>query len=97
MDSLAFYIWVIASYLILLSSLTLDDKILSFAKFVIKEAAVPCSWKLIQSPTANKKHLESTVSEAKRKEPTLCLITAMNRNQLLFFLLSNVTMTKSTC
>ena len=35
MDSLAFYIWVIASYLILLSSLTLDDKILSFDKLDI--------------------------------------------------------------
>ncbi|XP_020731555.1 phosphatidylinositol-glycan biosynthesis class W protein [Odocoileus virginianus] len=91
MANLAFCIWIVASCLILLSSLLLGDIILSFAKFVIKEAAVPCSWKLIQSPTANKKHLESIVSEAKRKEPTLCLITAMNRNQLLFFLLSNVT------
>ena len=91
MANLAFCIWIVASCLILLSSLLLGDIILSFAKFVIKEAAVPCSWKLIQSPTANKKHLESTVSDAKRKEPTLCLITAMNRNQLLFFLLSNVT------
>lgn len=91
MANLAFCIWIVASCLILLSSLLLGDIILSFAKFVIKEAAVPCSWKLIQSPTANKKHLESIVFDAKRKEPTLCLITAMNRNQLLFFLLSNVT------
>ena len=43
MDSLAFYIWVIASYLILLSSLTLGDKILSFAQFLIKGTVLPCS------------------------------------------------------
>ncbi|KAG5215446.1 hypothetical protein JEQ12_001022 [Ovis aries] len=43
MDSLAFYIWVIASYLILLSSLILGDIILSFAKFLIKGTVLPCS------------------------------------------------------
>ena len=83
MDSLAFYIWVIASYLILLSSLTLDDKILSFAKFLIKGTVLPCSWKFIPSHAANKKHSEYLLSEAERK-PTLGLITAMNRNKLIF-------------
>ncbi|XP_059764392.1 phosphatidylinositol-glycan biosynthesis class W protein [Balaenoptera ricei] len=91
MANLAFCIWIVASCLILLSSLLLGDIILNFAKFLIKGATVPCSWKLIQSPAANRKHSESLVSEAERKEPTLCLITAMNRNQLIFFLLSNVT------
>ena len=83
MDSLAFYIWVIASYLILLSSLTLGDKILSFAKFLIKGTVLPCSWKFIPSHAANKKHSEYLLSEAERK-PTLGLITAMNRNKLIF-------------
>ncbi|XP_058903564.1 phosphatidylinositol-glycan biosynthesis class W protein [Kogia breviceps] len=91
MANLAFCIWIVASCLILLSSLLLGDIILNFAKFLIKGATVPCSWKLIQSPAANRKHSESLVSEAERKEPTLCLITAMNRNQLIFFMLSNVT------
>lgn len=91
MANLAFCIWIVASSLILLSSLLLGDIILSFAKFLIQGAVVPCSWKLIQSPATNKKHSESVVSEAERKEPSLCLITAMNRNQLIFFLLSNVT------
>lgn len=91
MANLAFCIWIVASSLILLSSLLLVDIILSFAKFLIKGAQVPCSWKLIQSPATNKKHSESLVSEAERREPSLCLITAMNRNQLIFFLLSNVT------
>lgn len=91
MANLAFCIWIVASCLILLSSLLLGDIILSFAKFLIKGAAVPCSWELIQSPGINKKHSESLVSKAERKEPICCLITAMNRNQLIFFLLSNVT------
>lgn len=91
MANLAFCIWIVASSLILLSSLLLGDIILSFAKFLIKGAVVPCSWKPIQLSATNKKHSEPLVSEAERKEPSLCLITAMNRNQLIFFLLSNIT------
>lgn len=91
MANLAFCIWIVASSLIVLSSLLLGDIILSFAKFLIKGAVVPCSWKPVQLSATNKKHSESLVSEAERKEPSLCLITAMNRNQLTFFLLSNIT------
>ncbi|XP_037664713.1 phosphatidylinositol-glycan biosynthesis class W protein [Choloepus didactylus] len=91
MANLAFCIWIVASSLILLSSLLLGDIILGFAKFLIKGALVPGSWKLIQPPVTNKKHSGSLVSEAERKGPSLCLITAMNRNQLFFFLLSNIT------
>ncbi|KAF0884103.1 PIGW protein, partial [Crocuta crocuta] len=69
----------------------LGDIILSFAEFLIKGAIVPCSWKPIQSSATNKKHLVSLVSEAERKKPSLCLVTAMNGNRLIFFLLSNVT------
>ncbi|XP_048223048.1 phosphatidylinositol-glycan biosynthesis class W protein [Perognathus longimembris pacificus] len=90
MANLAFCIWILASSLILLSCLLLSDIILSFAKFLIKGALVPCSWKLIQSST-NKKQSKSLVSEAEKKEASFCLITAVNRNQLFFFLLSNVT------
>ncbi|KAB0386895.1 hypothetical protein FD755_001851 [Muntiacus reevesi] len=71
---ISFCMWVIASYLILLSSLILGDIILSFAKFPIKATILPCSWKFIPSHTANKKHSEYLLSEAERK-PTLCLIT----------------------
>ncbi|XP_066118867.1 phosphatidylinositol-glycan biosynthesis class W protein isoform X1 [Saccopteryx bilineata] len=91
MANLAFCIWIVASSLILLSSLLLGDIILSFAKFLIQGAVVPCSWKLVQSPATNKKHSEALMSEAERKKPSLCLITAINRNQLIFFLLSNIT------
>ncbi|XP_004684514.1 PREDICTED: phosphatidylinositol-glycan biosynthesis class W protein [Condylura cristata] len=89
MANLAFCIWIIASSLILLSTLLLGDIILNFAKFLIKGALVPCSWDLIQSPVINKRS-ESPVSEAEIKKPSLCLITAINRNQLVFFLLSNI-------
>lgn len=91
MANLAFCIWIVASSLILLSSLLLGDIILSFAKFLIKGALVPCSWKLIQSPVTSKKHSEYLIPEAERMEPRLCLITALNRKQLIFFLLSNIT------
>ncbi|XP_020026690.1 phosphatidylinositol-glycan biosynthesis class W protein isoform X3 [Castor canadensis] len=91
MANLAFCIWIVASSLSLLSCLLLSDIILSFAKFLTKGTLVSCSWKLIESPATNKKHSESLVSEAEKKEARLCLITALNRNQLTFFLLSNIT------
>lgn len=91
MANLAFCLWVVASSLMLLSCLLLSDIILSFAKFLIKGALVPCSWKIIQFPTTNKKHSESLVLEAEQKKPSLCLIKALNRNQLFFFLMSNIT------
>ncbi|XP_004870456.1 phosphatidylinositol-glycan biosynthesis class W protein [Heterocephalus glaber] len=91
MANLAFCMWIVASSLIFLSCLLLTDIILSFAKFLIKGAIVPCSWKLIQSPATNKKRSEFLVPRAERKEPSPCLITALNRNQLIFFLLSNIT------
>ncbi|XP_006899522.1 PREDICTED: phosphatidylinositol-glycan biosynthesis class W protein [Elephantulus edwardii] len=89
MANLAFCVWVVASILTLLGSLLVSDIILSFAKFLFKGALVPCSWELNQSPAATKKHSE--VPKAERKGVSLCLITAINRNQLFFFLLSNVT------
>ncbi|CAH6775837.1 phosphatidylinositol-glycan biosynthesis class W protein [Phodopus roborovskii] len=91
MANLAFCVWVVASSLMLLSCLLLSDIILSFAKFLIKGALVPCSWKLIQLPATNKKHSQSLILEAEKKEPSFCLIRALNRNQLFFFLLSNIT------
>ncbi|KAM4843702.1 phosphatidylinositol-glycan biosynthesis class W protein isoform 1-T2 [Thomomys bottae] len=90
MANLAFFIWILASSFVLLGCLALSDIILSFAKFLIKGALVSCSWKLIESPTKIKQSIHP-VSEAEKKEASLCLITAVNRNQLFFFLLSNVT------
>ncbi|XP_029339776.1 phosphatidylinositol-glycan biosynthesis class W protein isoform X1 [Mus caroli] len=91
MANLAFCLWVVASSLTLLSCLLLSGIILSFAQFLIKGSLVPCSWKLIQSPTTHKNHSESLILEAEKNQPSLCLITALNRNQLFFFLLSNIT------
>lgn len=91
MGNLAFCIWIVASCLMILSTLLFCDIILSFAKFLVKGAVVPCSWKLIQLPATNKNHSLSLNSKTERKEPSLCLITALNRNQLVFFLLSNIT------
>ncbi|KAM6164775.1 phosphatidylinositol-glycan biosynthesis class W protein [Rhynchocyon petersi] len=91
MANLAFCIWIVACSLTLLDSLLIGDVILSFVKFLFKGALVPCSWELIQSPASTKKHSESLILKHERKATSLCLITAINRNQLLFFLLSNIT------
>ncbi|XP_006832412.1 PREDICTED: phosphatidylinositol-glycan biosynthesis class W protein [Chrysochloris asiatica] len=91
MANLAFCVWIVATSLIFLSTFLIGDLILTFAKFLFKGTLVPCSWKLSQSPTTTRKHADSVVPEAEKKRASLCLITAINRNQLFFFLLSNIT------
>ncbi|XP_038615262.1 phosphatidylinositol-glycan biosynthesis class W protein [Tachyglossus aculeatus] len=91
MANLAFGIWTVAQCLSFLSFLLLGDVLLVLSKFLIKGVDVPCSWNLIQSSGAVKKReTGSPTPEKERKPLNLCLIAAINRNQLLFFLLANV-------
>ncbi|XP_043857078.1 phosphatidylinositol-glycan biosynthesis class W protein [Dromiciops gliroides] len=90
MANLAFCIWIVAYSLMFLSWLILGNVILVFTKFLIKGAIVPCSWDLIQTLHEDKKSSEPLVHQNGRALPSLCLIAAIDRNQLLFFLLTNV-------
>ncbi|XP_036609262.1 phosphatidylinositol-glycan biosynthesis class W protein isoform X2 [Trichosurus vulpecula] len=90
MANLAFCIWIVAYSLTFLSWLILGNVILVFTKFLIKGAIVPCSWDLIQTLNRDKKPSERVAHQSRRELPSLCLIAAIDRNQLLFFLLTNI-------
>ncbi|XP_007481945.1 phosphatidylinositol-glycan biosynthesis class W protein [Monodelphis domestica] len=90
MANLAFCIWTVAYSLLFLSWLIVSNLILVFTKFLIKGATVPCSWDLIQTLNKDKNPSESLAHQTGKELPSLCLIAAINRNQLLFFLLTNV-------
>ncbi|XP_027726076.1 LOW QUALITY PROTEIN: phosphatidylinositol-glycan biosynthesis class W protein [Vombatus ursinus] len=90
MANLAFCIWIVAYSLTFLSWLILGNVILVFTKFLIKGATVPSSWDLIQTLNTDKKPSESLAHQNGRELPSLCLIAAIDRNQLLFFLLANI-------
>ncbi|KAM9383773.1 phosphatidylinositol-glycan biosynthesis class W protein [Pholidichthys leucotaenia] len=78
-----FCLWSVAESLFFMSCLGLADMALLFSKKASGCHLVPSSWNLCQ------KH--SDIDKKKRGElDRLCLIQAVSRNQLLFFLLSNV-------
>lgn len=82
MANLPFCIWTIAQSLFFLSCLGIADIALLFAKVVSSFTAVSASW--------NPRHRSETERKIMNKLDALCLIQAVNRNQLLFFLLANV-------
>ncbi|NXS25185.1 PIGW protein, partial [Mystacornis crossleyi] len=89
--NLPFCTWVLAHCLLLLSLFVLTDLALVFTKLLVKGSSVPCCWKVVQPPDASKKHGREAVPVGREdKLPQLCLISAINKNQLLFFLLANV-------
>lgn len=83
--NLSFCIWSVAQSMLFMFSLAAADMILLFSKRTSGCHLVPSSWNLY------KKQSSHSVSEKKREEmDRLCLIQAVTRNQLLFFLLANV-------
>ncbi|XP_066058030.1 phosphatidylinositol-glycan biosynthesis class W protein isoform X1 [Chamaea fasciata] len=87
MANLPFCIWVLAHCLLLLGFFLLADLALVFTKLLVKGAGVPCCWELVQPLNSRKKH-GVEAEQGKLSQP--CLISAINKNQLLFFLLANV-------
>ncbi|NWI45790.1 PIGW protein, partial [Picathartes gymnocephalus] len=89
MANLPFCAWVLAHCLLLLGFFVLADLTLVFTKLLVKGSSVPCCWEVVQPPDARKKHGMVVVGR-EDKLSQLCLISAINKNQLLFFLLANV-------
>ncbi|XP_072302727.1 phosphatidylinositol-glycan biosynthesis class W protein [Eucyclogobius newberryi] len=82
--NLPFCLWSVAQSLFFLSSIGLVDLLLVFSKRAASVNCVPSSWSLCRKqadvlPVKNKEDLDRP-----------CLLQAVNRNQLLFFLLANV-------
>nr|XP_060613015.1 phosphatidylinositol-glycan biosynthesis class W protein [Anolis sagrei ordinatus]XP_060613016.1 phosphatidylinositol-glycan biosynthesis class W protein [Anolis sagrei ordinatus] len=84
MANLSFCIWVVAYALLLFSCFLAADLVLVFAKLLVEGADVPGSWNLAN--LTPKKH----DSVEPRSPKTVCMVSAVNRNQLLYFLLANV-------
>ncbi|NXN97929.1 PIGW protein, partial [Rhinopomastus cyanomelas] len=91
MANLSYCIWVMAHCLTLFLFFVVTDLTLVFTKLLVKGASVPCSWDVAKPPSTSTRH--STVAMPVGRDDKLshvCLISAINKNQLLFFLLANV-------
>uniref|UniRef100_A0A3B3ZWU6 Phosphatidylinositol-glycan biosynthesis class W protein n=1 Tax=Periophthalmus magnuspinnatus TaxID=409849 RepID=A0A3B3ZWU6_9GOBI len=82
--NLPFCLWSIAQSLFFVSSLGLADLLLLFSKRSLSVDCVPSSWSLFRE--------QEDLSSLKNKDDLkrLCLLRAINRNLLIFFLLANV-------
>ncbi|KAJ7406790.1 Phosphatidylinositol-glycan biosynthesis class W protein [Willisornis vidua] len=89
MANLSYCLWVTAHCLLLLGLFVATDLMLVFTKLLVQGSSVPCCWNVVQPPDSNKKHgMEAMGREDKVPHP--CLVSAINKNQLLFFLLANI-------
>ncbi|KAM8966667.1 glucosaminyl-phosphatidylinositol-acyltransferase PIGW [Pelodytes ibericus] len=86
--NVTFCIWIVAQCLFWLCLILLSDLVLMFSQYLVTGSKVPSTWKACTSLDS------STMRDRAKKEGSqkidLCLINAVNRNQLLFFLQSNV-------
>ncbi|XP_015736156.1 phosphatidylinositol-glycan biosynthesis class W protein isoform X2 [Coturnix japonica] len=81
MANLSYCLWVIASCLTFFVSFVVVDLVLLFTKLLVKGSAVPSCWRAVKAPGSKEQQAEAV---------HVCLIAAINKNQLLFFLLANV-------
>ncbi|OXB79060.1 UNVERIFIED_CONTAM: hypothetical protein H355_005936 [Colinus virginianus] len=82
MANLSYCLWVVAHCLTFFVSFVVADLALVFTKLLVKGSAVPSCWRAVRAPGSR----EPWQAEAEHG----CLIAAINKNQLLFFLLANV-------
>ncbi|NXG80212.1 PIGW protein, partial [Baryphthengus martii] len=91
MANLSYCVWVVAHCLTLFTCFVATDLALVFTKLLVEGSSVPCCWEVVKPPNTGKKHgREAEPAGREVKLPHLCLIGAINKNQLLFFLLANV-------
>ncbi|KAM3869593.1 phosphatidylinositol-glycan biosynthesis class W protein [Diretmus argenteus] len=82
--NLPFCIWTAAQCMFFMSCLGVADLILLFVKRTSGCHFVPTSWDL------HRKEDDSWSDDRRREMEGLCLVQAVSRNQLLFFLLANL-------
>ncbi|XP_044849535.1 phosphatidylinositol-glycan biosynthesis class W protein isoform X3 [Mauremys mutica] len=91
MANLSFCIWIVAQCLTFFICFLVTDLILVFTKLLVNGSRVPCCWNFTQPPTTNTKHDSEPASiKRERKWLSICIINAIDKNQLVFFLLANV-------
>ncbi|XP_040907668.1 phosphatidylinositol-glycan biosynthesis class W protein [Toxotes jaculatrix] len=82
--NLPFCLWSVAQSLFFISCLGIADMVLLFSKRTSGCHCVPSSWNL------HKKQSDSVSDKKTCEIERFCLVQAVSRNQLLFFLLANV-------
>ncbi|NWI55717.1 PIGW protein, partial [Calyptomena viridis] len=91
MANLSYCLWVLAHCLMLFIFFVLTDLTLVFTKLLVRGSSVPCCWNVVKPPNSSRKQgMEAVPVGREDKLPHFCLISAINKNQLLFFLLANV-------
>ncbi|XP_021271423.1 phosphatidylinositol-glycan biosynthesis class W protein [Numida meleagris] len=82
MANLSYCLWVIAHCLTFFVSFVVADLMLVFTKLLVRGSAVPSCWRAVKALESREQRQAEAVH--------VCLIAAVNKNQLLFFLLANV-------
>jgi len=91
MANLSYCLWVLAHCLTFFLWFVVTDLALVFAKLLVKGSSVPCCWDVVKPPGTSAKHGTEAVPVGREGRLShACLISAINKNQLLFFLLANV-------
>ncbi|NWI14565.1 PIGW protein, partial [Crypturellus soui] len=91
MANLPYCLWVLAHCLMFCICFIAVDLMLVFTKLLVSGASVPCCWNVLQPAHSSKKHdMETVPVKDESKLLHVCLITAIDKNQLPFFLLANV-------
>ncbi|OCT91879.1 phosphatidylinositol-glycan biosynthesis class W protein [Xenopus laevis] len=88
--NLTFFIWTIAQCLSLLCFIFLSDLLIVFAKFLVTGSRIPGTWVICNSSFSTKNQSIKRTEDKESIKNNFCLIQAISRNPLLFFLLSNV-------
>ncbi|NXF07007.1 PIGW protein, partial [Smithornis capensis] len=87
MANLSYCLWVLAHCLMFFIFFVLTDLSLLFTTLLVRGSSVPCCWNVVKPPDSSRKQgMEGRQDQL----PPLCLISAISKNQLLFFLLANV-------
>ncbi|KAM9370422.1 phosphatidylinositol-glycan biosynthesis class W protein [Phaethornis superciliosus] len=91
MANLSYCLWVLAHSLTFFVWFVGTDLVLVFTKLLVKGSSVPCCWEVVKPPAVSRKQEREAVALGREsKLEHICLISAINKNQLLFFLLANV-------
>ncbi|XP_044143046.1 phosphatidylinositol-glycan biosynthesis class W protein [Bufo gargarizans] len=90
MVNLPFCIWTIGQCMVWLCMVIFCDLLLLFVQYLIPGSHVPSTWNICSRVDSRQKNYSHPKYEKRKKEIDFCLIGAINRNQLLFFLHSNI-------
>ncbi|XP_060942068.1 phosphatidylinositol-glycan biosynthesis class W protein [Limanda limanda] len=82
--NLSFYLWSVAQSLFFMSCLGLADLVILFSKGISGCRFLPSSWNLY------KKQSDSASDKNRGEVERFCIVQAISRNQLLFFLIANI-------